>query len=216
MCTVLARNRARSRLRAWTGWPGKGCGSRTPIRERRCARRRGMATSNTEEPGILPGGMAARIATRLATLGAGPRGKMPPSTAGKDARRYLVAVPRGGREERRGEKAFNFTLSRTQEESRRRGCLLPAVDGVVAESHLGRLVSLVPFGMGVGEEDVLPIVVRFPPYGRSSVGSAADTILRVVILVIVIGRKNCPLSMVSPASTYATGKRICLPLTAAR
>ena len=55
--------------------------------------------------------MAARIATRLATLGTGPGGKMPPSTAGEDACRYLVAVPRCAREKRRGEKAFDFARS---------------------------------------------------------------------------------------------------------
>src|ERR1700690_1969666 len=73
-----------------------------------------------------------------------------------------------------------------------RGCLLPAVDGLVAEGHLGRLVSLVPFDMGVREKNVLPIVVRFPSYGRSPIGIAADTILRIIILVIVIGQEELP------------------------
>src|SRR5208337_1848929 len=72
------------------------------------------------------------------------------------------------------------------------GGLLPAVNRVVAESHLVRLVSLEPFDMGVGEKDVLPIVVCFPSHGRSSIGIAADTILRVVILVSVIGQKILP------------------------
>ena len=36
---------------------------------------------------------------------------MPPSTAGKDACRYPVAVPRFAREKWRGEKAFDFTHS---------------------------------------------------------------------------------------------------------
>src|ERR1035441_6756847 len=73
-----------------------------------------------------------------------------------------------------------------------RGCLLPAVDGLVAEGHLVRFVPLEPFGMGVGEKDVLPIVVCFPSYGRRSIGIAADTILRIVILVIVIGQEELP------------------------
>ena len=55
--------------------------------------------------------------------------------------------------------------------------------------------------MGIGEQDVLTFVVRFPFHGRRAVDRAPDAILRVVILVIVIRQKNCPLSMVSPDKT---------------
>src|ERR1017187_2110153 len=72
-------------------------------------------------------------------------------------------------------------LSINPERFRVQGRLLPAVDGLVAEGHLVRFVPLEPFGMAVGEKDVLPIVVRFPSYGRRSIGIAADTILRIVI-----------------------------------
>ena len=37
------------------------------------------------EPGVSPGGGHAGLATRLGNAGAGPGGKMPPSTSGKDA-----------------------------------------------------------------------------------------------------------------------------------
>ncbi len=68
-------------------------------------------------------------------------------------------------------------------------CSLPAMNRVVAESHFARMIPLVPLDMGVGEKDVLPIVVGLPFHGRPSVGLAANTVLRVIILIRVIRQK---------------------------
>ena len=54
---------------------------------------------------------------------------------------------------------------------------------IVAEGHFVRVVAVIPLGMSIGEKDVLTLAMRLPFLPRKPVGRAADTILRVIILV---------------------------------
>src|SRR5262249_34360737 len=65
----------------------------------------------------------------------------------------------------------------------------PSVNGVVSEGHLVRDVAFIPFGMAIGEKDVLALVVDLPGFPRVAVGRATHAILGIIILVGVIGFK---------------------------
>ena len=70
---------------------------------------------------------------------------------------------------------------------KRRGDLLillnPIGNGIVGECHFVRIVARIPFGVAVGEQDVLSQRVDLPKYKRRAVDRPTGAILRIIILV---------------------------------
>jgi hypothetical protein len=105
--------------------------------------------------------------------------------------------------------------------NRHEGLLHPIGHGRVAKGHFARTEAFIPFGMAVGEHDVLALAVNLPEFRDVRVRRAAHAILRVIVLVRV-QRVECnpaPLSFVpavSPPSTNAEGNKMAEPLTEAK
>ena len=60
------------------------------------------------------------------------------------------------------------------------------MEGIVAKSHLARVVAFVPFRVAIVEEDVLTSAVNLPVHEWLAVVAATDAILRIIILISVV------------------------------